>query len=178
MKKLKKLNEDQRKLVTDNHNLIYSFCYHKKLNAEEYYSCLAEKLCMSAITFDPNRNIKFSTYVYVAFANCVKQYKRDHSKKEQFYNEMIRLDEDISSDGTENITYMDLLVDKFVDTPFNLYNRILDLSKDCEYTIERLKGKKIREIAEERGISIDSANQRIRREKCKIAKILEEEGYL
>ena len=40
-----KLTNDQRKLVEQNHNLIYAFLHTKNLNIEEWYDICAISLC-------------------------------------------------------------------------------------------------------------------------------------
>ena len=48
---MKQLTPEQQKLVTDNHNLIYSLANAKNIDLDEYYDVLAIGLCKAAITF-------------------------------------------------------------------------------------------------------------------------------
>lgn len=58
------LTEEQRKMVEDNHGLIYvalkQYCTPREY--EDFYGAMAEGLCKAVQTYDPNRGIKFSTY--------------------------------------------------------------------------------------------------------------------
>lgn len=68
-KKVDKLTDDQRKLIEENHNLIYKIIYDSKLDMEEWYDILAIVLCNAAMLYDPNRDIKFSTYACRSMKN-------------------------------------------------------------------------------------------------------------
>lgn len=57
------MTEQQKKLVEDNHNLIYSFLHQYNLPIEEYYDLAAIGLCKAAILYDANKAC-FSTYAY------------------------------------------------------------------------------------------------------------------
>lgn len=62
-----KLTEEQRKLVEENHNLIYGFLRKYKLDIDEYYDIAAFGLCKAAIKYDSSRGI-FSSFAY----ECIK----------------------------------------------------------------------------------------------------------
>ena len=59
------LNDEQRKLVEDNHNLIYQYLIDNKLPQDEYYDIAAIGLCKAALKYDTSKGA-FSTYVYRA----------------------------------------------------------------------------------------------------------------
>lgn len=65
------LTPQQKKLVEDNHNLIYSLAYKKNINLDEFYGDLAIGLCKAALAFDENRG-KFSTLAYTSMYNEYK----------------------------------------------------------------------------------------------------------
>lgn len=71
------LNEEQRELAAQNHNLIYSFAHSHYLDLEEFYDILAIALCIAAREFDPNRGCKFSSYAYRVMTVAVCKYFRD-----------------------------------------------------------------------------------------------------
>lgn len=75
-----KLTEDQRKLVEENHNLIYDYLWKKNLSIEEYYGLAAIGLCKAAITYDSGK-AAFSTYAYMCISNeigcCLRKYYAD-----------------------------------------------------------------------------------------------------
>lgn len=60
------LTDDQKKLVEDNHNLIYWYCNKNNLPVEDYYDMLAIELCKAVQTYDPTKS-KISTYIYQYF---------------------------------------------------------------------------------------------------------------
>ena len=81
---MKQLNKTQQKLVEDNHNLIYSFMHKNKLNfeaVEDWYGTCAVGLCKAALTYNPDRNVKFNTLAYVCMSNEMKMVFR-HQEKE------------------------------------------------------------------------------------------------
>ena len=58
------MTEKQRKLVADNHNLIYSFLIEHGLDVEEFYDLAAIGLCKAAMKYDETRSNVFSTLAY------------------------------------------------------------------------------------------------------------------
>ena len=76
------LNDAQRKLVEDNHNLIYSFLNGHNLSLddiEDWYGTAAIGLCNAALAFDPKRGTKFSTLAYICMENEVRlTMRRNH----------------------------------------------------------------------------------------------------
>ena len=57
------ITEEQRKLVEDNHNLIYSFLQKYHLTIDEYYGLAAIGLCKAGKTYNGEKS-NFSTYAY------------------------------------------------------------------------------------------------------------------
>lgn len=94
------LNEQQRKLVEDNHNLIYSFLnsHHLSLDAvEDWYGTAAIGLCKAALIYDESRGSKFSTLAYLCMDNEVKMIMRNNRK---CVSTVASLDDEVrSSDG-------------------------------------------------------------------------------
>ncbi len=82
----KTLNDQQRKLVEDNHNLIYSFLKSKNLSldaVEDWYGTAAIGLCKAALCYDESRNARFSTLAYIIMENEVRQVMRSNRKNVQ-----------------------------------------------------------------------------------------------
>lgn len=76
-----KLNDEQRKMVEDNHNLIYQYIHDKNLNLEEWYGWLAIELCESVLRYNPDKG-KLSTLFYIRCNNKLRQeYRKKHSQK-------------------------------------------------------------------------------------------------
>ena len=69
-KKVEKLTEDQRRLVEENHNLIYKVLYDHHLDVDEWYDVAAIGLCKAAL-FDPELNFQFSTYACASIWNNI-----------------------------------------------------------------------------------------------------------
>lgn len=92
------LTDDQKRLVEENHNLIYS-CMHKfgiKLNEfDDYYGDAAIALCNAAIHADEKTG-KFSTFAYKCIENELRRkfnyenrQKRKTNKNCSSYDELI-----------------------------------------------------------------------------------------
>lgn len=84
------LNDEQRKLVEDNHNLIYQYLIDNKLPQDEYYDIAAIGLCKAALKYDTSKGA-FSTYVYRAIQNNISRNKvteKRHTVSAMSYNVM------------------------------------------------------------------------------------------
>lgn len=75
------MTDQQKKLVEDNHNLIYWFLHTYHLNEEDYYDLAAIGLCNAAINF--NSDIcKFSTFAIRCMYNSVfSEYRKRKNQK-------------------------------------------------------------------------------------------------
>lgn len=58
------LTEKQKKMVEENHGLIYGFAKQHRLDLDVWYNVLAEALCIAATTWREDGGAAFSTYVY------------------------------------------------------------------------------------------------------------------
>mgnify|MGYP001006295940 CR=1 FL=1 len=79
----KTLNDNQRKLVEDNHNLIYSFLNSRHLSldsVEDWYGTAAIGLCKAAMVYDESIGSKFTTLAYICMDNEVRQIMRKNKK--------------------------------------------------------------------------------------------------
>lgn len=74
-----RLTDEQRELVSENHNLIYSFAKKKGLDLSDFYDILAIGLCQAGRTYALDRGCSFSTYAYFCMENEYKQYIRQSS---------------------------------------------------------------------------------------------------
>ena len=72
-----RLTEEQRKLVEENHNLIYGFLNQYKLDDEDFYDLASIGLCKAAMKYDVDKKKKFSTLAYTCMNNEVRRYYRD-----------------------------------------------------------------------------------------------------
>lgn len=64
------LTDEMRKLVEDNHNLIYYYCNTNGLSVDEWYGVLAIALCKAAKMFDESK-AKFTTLAMKCMKNAV-----------------------------------------------------------------------------------------------------------
>lgn len=125
------MTDKQKKLVEDNHNLIYSFCKIHNLSVKEYYDIIAIGLCKAAMSFDSTIS-KFSTYSYQVMRNELFMSNRIKTRKSSipeymldYYNKPLdtkkdgkdieMLDQLYAPDNTEqeailNISFHNLLV--------------------------------------------------------------------
>ena len=74
-----KLNDEQRKLVEQNHNLIYSAmtkCGIRRQDFDDYYGFAAIGLCKAAIDYDKTRCISFSTYAYLCIEYEIRVFNK------------------------------------------------------------------------------------------------------
>ena len=82
------LNDEQRKLVADNHNLIYQYLIDNNLPQDEYYDIAAIGLCKAALKYDASKGA-FSTYAYRAIKNNISRDKvteKRHTVNAMSYN--------------------------------------------------------------------------------------------
>lgn len=114
---MEKLTNEQKKLVEENHNLIYyvfhKYCKDKKL--DDVYGDLAEVLCRSAQKYNQNKKIKFNTYATNSMLNRLKQLHIDENRIKR-KAEIISYDTiPKNKEGTKELerqTYLDLFEDK------------------------------------------------------------------
>lgn len=84
-----KLTAEQRKLVEDNHKLIYGYMAKYRLNQEQWYSICAIGLCKAAYAYDGS--CSFSTFAYKCMFNEVSHEMRDNKKTYRIDNRTISL---------------------------------------------------------------------------------------
>lgn len=76
---MKKLTEEQKRLVSDNHDLIDFFVNIKKLQKDDYYYVLAEALCKAAKNYNKNLST-FRTYAMYVMNTALKNTIRKNSQ--------------------------------------------------------------------------------------------------
>ena len=154
-----KLTKEQQKLVEENHNLIYSFCYKYNLDIEEWYDIFAIALCEAIKKWDNTRS-NLSTFVYVKFkTTMLMEYRNSKALKRgrEFTN--ISIDNEtftLEIEDTKNIE--NNVVDKIVSQ-----EKIKTLKhSDQKLLLMRLKGYNQKEIAEKMGVSQPSISRRFK----------------
>ena len=75
-----RMTDEQRKLVEDNHDLIYGYLHKKEFNIDEYYDIAAIGLCKAAIKYDLTKS-KFSTFAFKCIRTEMDIYHTSLNKK-------------------------------------------------------------------------------------------------
>ena len=179
----RRLNDKQRRLAEENHNLIYSFAKKFQLNLDEYYGVLATGLCKAALSY-VDGEFQFSTFAYTCMLNAVRRYRRDRYAQRRILNEMdtLSLDEPILNNGDDQETTVgddqetivgEIIVDKSIDVQNDcetngLQQAFSDYLNDKEreilkYLLQRLTYKEIAEIMGGSKQNVGQYVQRIRR---------------
>lgn len=147
------LSKDQQDLVSDNHNLIYSYANKMNLDINEYYDLLAIGLCKAAKTYDPSRGYAFSTYAYFAMRTECYQYWRHLKTVSQIPEELIFSYNNPFSDESEKQDRIERINDIFGTYQLNSteieLKEFIDSLKSIERRIifEKMYGYTQREIA-------------------------------
>lgn len=106
-----KLNDKQRKLVEDNHNIIYHYLHSRNLSlddVEDWYGLAAIGLCKAALAYDETRNVKFSTLAYICIHRTImRAIDKDRSRIHCSHS----LDEPFNEE--KNLFLGDTIPDKF-----------------------------------------------------------------
>lgn len=85
-----KLSDEQKKVVEENHNLIYSFLHKNHLDINEWYGDAAIGCCMGVATFNEGKG-SLSTYLFKCMSNQIINKKR----RSKSINTFLSLDEDL-----------------------------------------------------------------------------------
>lgn len=170
-----KMNSTQRKLVEDNHKLIYSFLqrHNLPLDAEEdWYGTAALGLCKAAVLYNPDKGA-FSTYAYQAMLMSVRMVMRNKNKDIQATYQLdspIPLTDmflyDIIPDNDDIIKYVETLsiVQKTYDKMSARNKEVIALAIG--------KGMKYNAIGERLGITRQSASRIVKRFRKRVAATL------
>ena len=170
-----KLNEEQKKLVEDNHSLIYWFAKKYHVPIEDYYDVLAQGLCMAAYHYDPSK-CSFSTYAYLCMNTEMHVEYRKTLRKSEIpqgnifhYENAWQLSDLIpTNEKTEN-----KVIDKIsYENLTSLLNDILN-DKDKEVLSYILNGLTMREIAKIEGTSHQAIHNRMKKIREKVKKSYE-----
>lgn len=104
------MTEEQKRLVEENHKLIYDYLWKKNLSIEEYYDLAAIGLCKAAITYDGNK-AAFSTYAYRCMANEIGCHFRKYYADRHIPDELIGSLQHIVELGDNDVTVEDRIGD-------------------------------------------------------------------
>lgn len=169
-----KLTDEQKKLVEDNHNLIYSYANKKHISAEKWYDVLAIAICKAARTFDSDKG-KFSTWAYRFMDNELRTCWNKENKKSKI-PESFMLSYD-ATNNNEDVEYNDSYINCFSD--IEAYEDIvqstmmLDIVNDMNDIEKRvfelvLSGYMQQEIAAEVGRTRQQVGRIVNGIRCKV----------
>lgn len=110
------LNEDQRKLVEENHDLIFGFAHLYKIDLDEHYDTLAIGLCKSAMVYSPEKGL-FSTLAYTVMKHEYLYEIRKNTRRKRTgvtceYNETTMGDTNTEHTFDFEVPFMKLLTPK------------------------------------------------------------------
>lgn len=108
-----KMTDEQRKLVENNHSLIYGYLNKKGLESDEFYDLAAIGLCNAAMTYDSSKGV-FSTYAFACIDREVMNHCVYMNRKKIIPSDMI-LSYDISADEDFKESCIDTLIDDEFD---------------------------------------------------------------
>jgi len=149
----KRLNDEQRKIVEDNHNLIYAFLSSNSLDIEEYYDLAAIGICKAALSYDKEKG-QFSTLAYKCMWNQVMVEKRKQKAISRGDGlQVLYYDACFESDDSE-ISFLEMLEDWKADTGkqaeirhflYSIYSKLNELESKMFDLL--LRGYKQKEVA-------------------------------
>ena len=103
------ITEEQKRLVTDNHNLIYSFLTKYNLTIEEHYGLAAIGLCKAGLTYNGDKS-KFSTYAYTCMFNHVMaELRKENSFKRIPTQQIVYYQAEVKNDDGEITSFMNFI---------------------------------------------------------------------
>ena len=101
------MTDEQRKLVEDNHALIYHTIHSMGLLVEEVYDIAAIGLCKAAIKYD-SRKHKFSTFAVRCIRNeILHDFRQRNMKKRAMNEQLISYNEPVLYQDGETILLID-----------------------------------------------------------------------
>lgn len=106
------MTDEQRKLIEDNHNLIYSFLYKYHLEVNEYYDLAAIGLCKATITFDSE---KASFYTYACkcmFSSVFSEIRRKYSSNRIPEEQILYYQKEMENDDGDSLSFIDYISSK------------------------------------------------------------------
>ena len=98
------ITDEARRLIEENHNLIYSLLYKYHLDVEEWYDLAAIGLCKAANTYN-NGKSGFSTYAYKCMYTTIMMEKRKENAMRTIpQNQIVYYENQVSEEAKANET--------------------------------------------------------------------------
>lgn len=167
-----KLNDEQRKLVEQNHNLIYSAMRKfgiKEKDFDDYYGLAAIGLCKAAVDYDATRTKSFSTYVYLCIQNEITVYNKWKFRQRRDIRKVVSYNQ-LLNDWDENDKEYSFLLNDDKDFEENSIFRLI--FKDKSYIINnkdrmiialKAQGYTIKEIGQAINMSAPAVHKRLKK---------------
>lgn len=155
------LTEEQRKVVTENHNLIYWYINLKGLDIDEWYDILAIELCNTVMRHDPSKASLITYFKIRADSRFHKEWIRNNRKKRVPRECEVSLEEehhgtyeiDDLVDGVEFLDHLDELEKDIVMLTYKGYSQI-EVSELLQVN-QSFVSRKLRRIREKYGEKIN-----------------------
>ena len=132
------LTDAQRKLVEENHNLIYSFMKSRNLACPDFYDICAIGLCKAAQKYQPEKHT-FAYYAYCSMAKEVR-YVFVHSYRQKCVPRNAKVSFDNSLDHTVKSydDYSDCEFESYIEGLTDREKKLLQLHYKYGYTYAEL----------------------------------------
>lgn len=167
-----KLNDEQRKLVEDNHNLIYFYARKHHIDLEEYYDVLAMALCYAAYHYDSSKGTFSTLAIRTMEMKMYNDYRSKNYDKRKISNDVVYYEENFLLDDvlppaekTEHIAIRNVNYSNVINKINNLLTP--DERVIVNYLIQGYNRNKISKLINR---SHESVRKRVIRIKTKITK--------
>ena len=136
-----KLTDDQKRLIEQNHHLVYSFLNSRYLNIEEWYDVAIFGLIKAAMVYEPEKG-KFSTIAYYWMQFYVtSEYKQQNLVKKRIPKSNILSLNNKRIYDDKNEEYIDIFEESAPDISDEVIHKIT-----CEEIINHCKKEKERKV--------------------------------
>lgn len=164
------LNDEQRKLVEDNHALIMWYANKHSLDINDWYDILAIALCKAAFYYDKGKGTPFSTFASICMSSDVWMELRTRGRSIERTSDLLSLEYEYRDDNGEIYEFSDLIQDESVNTENYVITKIvLDnckarLTKKEQHIIDMLlAGDRQSTVASKLGVSRQRVGQAVDR---------------
>lgn len=103
------LTKEQKRLVEDNHNLIYYYCRKNDISIDTYYDVCAIGLCKAAATYDKEQST-FATYALYVINNEVKGIYRQNASRGKQDVQVFSYDKILTNNYGDECTLLDFII--------------------------------------------------------------------
>lgn len=169
---MRKLNEKQREMIQENHDLIYYVAGHLGVDVDEWYDIFALGMCKAAYHFKEGKGQKFSTFAVTIMKQEFWREMNYRSRKKRFAEERpLSLEMQINTifESTEltlgevlksNCNVVESVEDLMIAESVEDFLKALS-ERDKRWVSMRLKGMTLREMAAVEGISYQRINAKL-----------------